>query len=319
MGYFEECLKTSSKELRRGGVFGKKFKVSIRIYERHIAGEAFNVLDDQELTFAEYDIPYERIKSVSVGTVEGDKCVFVDYKKDAVVASYISRIVIIGLDDLDDIAGAIQEARDKRLESINSEKEKVLMAAKKHEEEALMKEKDASDFYKGCYDFHIKSETPVHTFSSDKNQIVAMYIDSERGLNFLAINGYRKEETVGHIPFDKIHYYEKAGNVSYTTDIHGSYSSFGGSMTGGSFSKFAAGLGGVLFGFMGMAAGALFSYEPAKQEPINTSFKLDSEVIKIDDRNVILNFYSDEKKQYIDIELPQDTYNFLQTYLPEKK
>lgn len=32
-----------------------------------------------------------------------------------------------------------------------------------------------------------------------------------------------------------------------------------------------------------------------------------------------MNFYSDMKKQYVDIELPQDIYNFLQTYLPEKK
>ena len=34
---------------------------------------------------------------------------------------------------------------------------------------------------------------------------------------------------------------------------------------------------------------------------------------------MILNFFSDERKQYVDIELPQDTYNFLQTHLPEKK
>ncbi len=33
----------------------------------------------------------------------------------------------------------------------------------------------------------------------------------------------------------------------------------------------------------------------------------------------MLNFYSEIKKQYIDIELPQDIYNFFQTYLPEKK
>ena len=49
------------------------------------------------------------------------------------------------------------------------------------------------------------------------------------------------------------------------------------------------------------------------------SFSIDSDIRKIDDRSVILNFYSDTKRQYIDIELPQDIYNFLQTYLPEKK
>ena len=35
------------------------------------------------------------------------------------------------------------------------------------------------------------------------------------------------------------------------------------------------------------------------------------DIKKIDDRNVILNFYSEIKKQYIDIELPQDIYNFI--------
>ena len=74
-----------------------------------------------------------------------------------------------------------------------------------------------------------------------------------------------------------------------------------------------------MFGYMGMIAGALFSYRPAKQEPVNTNFSLDSEIVKIDDRNVILNFYSEPKRQYVDIELPQDIYNFLQTNLPEKK
>ena len=68
-----------------------------------------------------------------------------------------------------------------------------------------------------------------------------------------------------------------------------------------------------------MTAGALLTYKPAQQTPSSTNFSLDSEVIKIDDRNIILNFYSDMKKQYIDIELPMDIYNFLQTHLPEKK
>ena len=56
-----------------------------------------------------------------------------------------------------------------------------------------------------------------------------------------------------------------------------------------------------------------------EQKAINTSFSIDSDIKKIDDRSVILNFYSEMKKQYIDIELPRDIYNFLQTYLPEKK
>ena len=50
-----------------------------------------------------------------------------------------------------------------------------------------------------------------------------------------------------------------------------------------------------------------------------THISIKSEVKKIDDRNVVLNYYSDVLETYIDMELPADTYNFLQTYIPDKK
>lgn len=121
------------------------------------------------------------------------------------------------------------------------------------------------------------------------------------------------------ITYNNIHYFDKAGNISYVTDIKGDYSSYGGSMTGGNFSKLAIVGGGLLFGIMGMAMGAALTYKPAYQEETKTTFTIDSDIKKIDDRSVMLNFYSEMKKQYIDIELPQDIYNFLQTYIPEKK
>lgn len=68
-----------------------------------------------------------------------------------------------------------------------------------------------------------------------------------------------------------------------------------------------------------MAVGAALTYKPVEQKPFKTEFSIDSDVRTIDDRNVILNFYSDSKQQYVDIELPYDIYNFLSTYLPEKK
>lgn len=70
---------------------------------------------------------------------------------------------------------------------------------------------------------------------------------------------------------------------------------------------------------MGMAAGAALTYQPMEQKPVEANFAINSDVRMIDDRNVILNFYSDSKEQYIDIELPYNVYNFLLTYLPEKK
>ena len=202
---------------------------------------------------------------------------------------------------------------------LETEAERARQARAAEEERERLREEAALTFYQNCYDFHVKANTPVYTFQTGKNEIIALYIAADKSMNFMKINGYREEENVGTIPYSNIHYYEKAGNVSYTTDIHGKYSSYGGSFTGSKFSKTAATVGGLLFGYMGMVAGALYSYKPAHQAPIKTNFAIDSEIVKIDDRNIILNFYSDEKKQYVDIELPQDIYNFLQTHLPDKK
>ena len=153
----------------------------------------------------------------------------------------------------------------------------------------------------------------------ERYKLATIYIGKDRSLNFLKIDGYGKEESNGTIPFEKIHYYEKAGTIHYVADVHGSYSSYGGSVTGGNFSKLATVGGGLLFGMMGMTAGALLTYKPAQTNSGTTRFEIESNAKKIDERSVILNFYSDTKKQYIDIELPADIYNFLQTYLPEKK
>lgn len=148
---------------------------------------------------------------------------------------------------------------------------------------------------------------------------MVIYIDENCSLNFLYLNGYKAIENHGIIPFEKIHYYDNAGDVHYVSEIQGNYTSFGGSFTGASFSKEISLIGGALFGVMGMATGAMLTYKPSKYEQPKTTFDINSETHRIDDRNVILNFFSDTKKQYIDLELPQTIYNFLQTYLPEKK
>ena len=135
----------------------------------------------------------------------------------------------------------------------------------------------------------------------------------------MKIDGYRQEESNACISYNKIHYYEKAGNVHYISDTKGNYSNFGGSISGATVSKKASVLGGLLFGPMGMAAGALLTHKPAKMEMPGSTLSISSEPHKIDDRSVILNYYSDTKQQLIDIELPADIYNFLQTYLPEKR
>lgn len=70
---------------------------------------------------------------------------------------------------------------------------------------------------------------------------------------------------------------------------------------------------------MGLATGALLTHRPAENQMPTSTLNISSEVHKIDDRSVIINYYSDMKRQFMDVELPANIYNFLQTYLPEKK
>lgn len=320
MGLFEEPIDFCSYEIRKGGAFSKKEHVFISVYASKITGEAFDYIEGQ-LSHVPFDVPYEQIINVGVDNIDGKSSVIIQYKLETLLLSgtKTKSIVLWGITDPDRWSSLISESLQTHMHKQQQMLLEKELELRKQQELQLQYEKAASDFFTSCYSFHIHDETPVYTFSSEKNGVVALYVDQDKSLNFLSINGYAKTENVGTIPYEKIHYFEKAGNVSYATDIHGSYSSFGGSFTGSSFSKLSTAVGGALFGVMGMLAGAMLTYKPAEHVESTTSFSLDSDIVKIDDRNVILNFYSDSKRQYVDIELPHDIYNFLQTHLPEKK
>ena len=325
MTLFEKHIGFFSEEVKRGGVFGKKYRVNVFLYKGKMEGEAFFLTplsNGHELTPTKYNLSYADITSITLEMIDGRESVVIEYKYNTMnLSGSINRrkIVLWGLANAQQVKEEIQSARQDHLDYLARQDERHRRIREEEQEKERKYEEAALTFYQNCYDFHVKPSTPVYTFQSGKNEVVALYIADDKSMNFMQINGYREEENVGTIPYDNIHYYEKAGNVSYATDIHGNYSSYGGSFTGASFSKGAAALGGLFCGYMGMIAGALYSYKPAQMTPTQTSFKLDSEIVKIDDRNIVLNFYSDEKKQYVDIELPQDIYNFLQTHLPEKK
>lgn len=317
MWEIEKTIETYYGKYKKSGLFGKQSSINLFIYSSHIAGKAFeyhegNLSDDS----CSFDIPYQLIKRMYIGEIKNDVTIMIEYKKDSVVQDALTTIVLIGMDDPLKWIQLIEETKKNYLDELNRKKALEIDEERRRN---LQKEEDALNFYEKCYAFHIKETTPVYQLFTDKNRTAILYIDENKGLNFLKIDGYAKEEYSGVIIYDNIHYYERAGSVHYATDIHGNHSVFGGSITGGNFSKLAAMGGGLLFGLMGMAAGALLTYEPMEQKPFEANFSIDSDIKKIDDRNVILNFYSDSREQYIDIELPYDVYNFLLTYLPEKK
>ena len=296
----------------------------IRIYDTYIHFEGITIYDNNisDKTTSQ-DVNLRDIKSVYFSNFKGRKCLVIKYIGDSIVGSQERTLYFF---DMNGINGGFNDCKEMVSKAVNDYLEKLrqqhLAQIEYQNELQRQKEKEESkEYYNRCLKFHIKDDTPRFDLynKEEENKAVIVYINEDKSLNFLKVDGEAKEEDVGVITYDKIHYYEKAGNVHYVSETNGSYSSFGGSLTGATFSKKAALFNGIMFGPMGMATATLMSYKPAQQKPPETHFELTSETKRIDERNVLLNFYSDERNQYIDIELPQEIYNFLQTYLPDKK
>lgn len=302
-------------------IFGRKNKVSLFIYKNFIEGTAAEHFDGK---FYEHDfnVKFEYVKDIRREYIEGKECLVIDYldEKAIVNKDRITSIIFPNMSNLDEAMETLLSLREKNREE---KRIKLQKEQERAEQELLRQQKyheECQIFYKDCYKFHITADNnPYYELQSGDMQFAGIYIDKEKNLNFLKIDGYRQEESNACISYNKIHYYEKAGNVHYISDTKGNYSNFGGSISGATVSKKASVLGGLLFGPMGMAAGALLTHKPAKMEMPGSTLSISSEPHKIDDRSVILNYYSDTKQQLIDIELPADIYNFLQTYLPEKR
>lgn len=300
--------------------WGKKNIVNLCIYEKSIGGTGASYFEEK-FTEEYFDIEYPNIRGVEEISIQGSPCLCIRYvEKDTLFKDAILSIYFPNLENIPEAKKILQDLmkqdEEERIAQYNEEKarkERQLLKQRQHEEEC-------QKYFRDCYDFHIANENnPYFELQNDDLKFVCIYIDKQRNINFLQIDGTSKEESNAYISFDKIHYYEKAGNVYYTSDITGSYSNYGGSFTSATISKGATALGGLLFGTMGLAAGALLTHKPSKMQIPTNTFNVSSEAHKIDDRSVVLNYYSDIKQQYMDIELPADIYNFLQTHLPEKK
>ena len=294
----------------------------INIYDTYIHFEGITIYDNtiSDKTTSR-DVDLRDIKSVSFSEFKGKKCLVIKYIGDSIVGNQESTLYFF---DMNGLTGDFDVCKEMVSKAVSDYLEKLRqqhLAQMEYQNELQRQKEKSKEFYNSCLKFHIKDNTPRFDLynKEEENRAVIVYINEDKSLNFLKVDGETKEEDVGVITYEKIHYYEKAGNVHYVSETNGSYSSFGGSLTGATFSKKAALFSGIMFGPMGMATATLMSYKPAQQKPVETHFDLTSETKRIDERNVLLNFFSDERKQYIDIELPQDIYNFLQTYLPEKK
>lgn len=310
----------------KNGLFNStKYEISLTLLDNSLKGDAF-----KGYVYKHFSFNYSNLSNYEECTFKNSQALKLEFTTK-VNNNIWTDIYILPFDSkysITDIIDSIKEYKNNydieqaKIQELQNKRMKQQL-----EKEAKEKERIASiqNYFSNVYNFHIDKHTPVYIINKDKTNCFAIYISNDNNINFLVIDAESETEIHTVITYNEIHYYEKAGAVYYATNINAHYKgsqSFGGSFAGAKISKSAVALGGLLLGQMGMAIGALSSYKPATYTPptyIPSQLNISSEITKIDERSVILNYYSEQHKQYIDIELPQDIYNFLQTYLPDKK
>jgi len=286
------------------GLLGKKFTISILLNSDTVDVCGFTWLgsDDAKPEVSTVRIPYDKLAEVRITSIKGTVYIDVLQRPDM-------HVYCPGFDNATEICEEIRRYKHNYVQRIQ-------LAEKNTERE----QRESQEYYTKCYDFHIaKDNNPFFVLSEAPNMICAIYFNAKKDFNILKIDGNEKTEVCAKIEYDKLHYFEKAGAIHYVSTIEGQYTNFGGNFTGATFSKSATVIGGLLFGPMGLAGGALLSAKPSTYKAPTSKLDLSSTIQQVDDKNVILNYYSDAKGQYMDIELPAEIYNFLQTFIPDKK
>lgn len=306
----------------RKGMLRKKYLISLFVYETHITGTGFRIFDgewrEERLTFSVDVLDIVKIWKVKI---DGEEMLRLDYYGTSEVVGRLEYSVVLpGISEMEEIIQTVTELKEKAKRKLQEKKELEKQEKQQELQKTQKTKKEQEEFFKACYQFHIlEKQNPYYELQRGEATLACIYLDQEKNLNFLKIDGVNSEEVNTVIRFEQIHYYERAGAIHYVSETHSKYDNFGGRISGATFSESAALLSGLLLGPMGMMGGLMLTYKPAKIEPPSTSLHIDSKIKEIDDRSVILNYYSEQKKQYMDVALPVDSYNFMQTYLPEKK
>lgn len=320
-----------STYVEKNGLFShNKYDISLSLSDEAIRGDALKLSNTSGYSYQPVNYEYGLLSNYKECNYKGYKALQLDFETKINSNIWIDTY-IFPLEEQQDISEIIQNIEEyKERYNIEQSKKKQLEEEQRQRQIEIDNKKrekilSIQNFYDNVRNFHIKEDTPVYTVSEYRTNCFVIYISKDKGINFLVIDAEAETEIHTVITYNEIHYYEKAGEVHYATSINANYKgsqSFGGSFVGAEMSTGSVALGGLLLGQMGMAIGALSSYKPATYTPPRytpSQLNISSEITKIDERSVILNYYSEQHKQYIDIELPQDIYNFLQTHIPEKK
>lgn len=299
-------------------VFAKVTMLYLYVYEDHIEGTGIES-NGKKWEICSFNILLDDVIDISKREIEGENYLVIEYRVKTLNTPRVYSVFFPEFYNMDSALGIKERWDEEKRKKDEKERERKERLERKELEKKQQYEMNKV-FYERCFDFHIRTDNnPYYTLHDEGLQFLGIYIDKNKSINFVSIDGDNQAESNACILYEDIHYYEKAGSIHYTSEINGKHENFGGSFKGGTISKGIAGVAGLLFGPMGMMAGALFTHKPAQATPSTSSFQISSEVVKIDDRSVILNYYSKAKNLLMDIELPADIYNFLQTHLPDRK
>lgn len=289
-------------------LFSKEQKIELFIYNDYIEGRGFKIIDN-ELVESIYSFRYDfqDILEVKLSSYNGTQAIFITaYNSSIAMKKSNSTTILPNIENYEDAIEKIKSVQNEYLEEENRKK----IALEEAEKKMALLRQEQEKFFNDCYNFHLNNGRPRYIFKHEDLDCVVLYLNDSKDLNFLFIDGRNKLENNGIIEYSKIHYYEKAGSIHYTTDVNAHYSSFAGSFTSEFFSRATTYGPNYLYGPMGLIQGDLLFHSNSQLVTSNVDFKITSKINKIDDRNVILNYYSDVQKQFIDLELPADIYNF---------
>jgi hypothetical protein len=310
------CLGHYVGAYRARGLLAKTQECELFIYDEGVQGYGYRVTEGSaEGWWGVFDFSMEEIAQATPCSVDGQEALQLICKQRSVAGVRQVTITLPGLVGCVEAARQLEATRQAARHEQRQRQEQEAEARRLAAEQQRQLEKDREAFLQQAVEFHLGKRPPTYILTQEEHKLAAMFLDELQGLHFVAVDASRMEERHGVIPYDQIHYYERAGAIHYVTEIQGQYASLGGSFTMGGW-NWEEDYG---FGNMGMEPGGVMGDALTSVVLPSTSGSLRSKATRVDDRNIILNYYSDAHRQFMDLELPSDSYNFLQTHLPGKK
>lgn len=190
----------------KNGILGKKNGVTLYVYEKHMEGKAAAYWEGK---FCECDCEtrYECIKTIEEKYVNGSECVVMEYmakqgKGLFVTDSNTTTVYFPNLENRESVVGCIERIRKAANEALQIERQREWERKARREIEERQYKEECSRYFQKCYDFHIAANgNPYYELQKDELFFACIYIDKDKNLNFLRVDGMNQEESNACIPY----------------------------------------------------------------------------------------------------------------------